>query len=97
GDANSANYAGIADPGVDALIDKVIFAKDRDELLAASAGLDRVLLSHYYVVPTYTLRQERVARWDRFSHPDELPAFSIGFPQTWWYDAAKAEKAGVAQ
>lgn len=97
GDANSANYAGIADPGVDALINKVIFARDRDELLAASAALDRVLLAHYYVVPSYTLRQERIARWDRFSHPDTLPAFSVGFPQVWWYDPAKAEKAGVAR
>jgi len=96
-DANSANYAGIADPGVDALINRVIFAKDRDELLAASAALDRVLLAHYYVVPTYTLRQERVARWDRFSHPETLPDFAIGFPQIWWYDTARAEKTGAAR
>ncbi len=96
-DANSANYAGIADPGVDALIERIVFAKDRDELLAASAALDRVLLANYYVVPSYTLRHERVARWDRFSHPATLPDFAIGFPQTWWYDAAKAEKTGIAQ
>lgn len=96
-DDNSSNYSGIADPGVDALIDKIVFAKDRDELLAAAAALDRVLLFNYFVVPSYTLRNERVARWDRFSHPTELPEFSIGFPQVWWYDTAKAEKTGVAQ
>ena len=96
-DENSSNYAGISDPGVDALIDKIIFAKDRDELLAATAALDRVLLFNYFVVPSYTLRNERVARWDRFSHPDKLPEFSIGFPQVWWYDEAKAQKTGVAQ
>ncbi|MEO7135688.1 MAG: ABC transporter substrate-binding protein, partial [Vicinamibacterales bacterium] len=96
-DENSSNYAGIADPGVDALIEKIIFAKDRDELLAASAALDRVLLFNYFVTPSYTLRNERVARWDRFSHPDKLPEFSIGFPQVWWYDEAKAAKTGVAQ
>jgi microcin C transport system substrate-binding protein len=96
-DENSANYGGIADPGVDALIDKIVFAKDRDELLAATAALDRVLLFNYFVIPSYTLRNERIARWDRFSHPDPLPEFSIGFPQVWWYDEAKAAKTGVAQ
>ena len=96
-DANSSNYAGIADPGVDALINKIVFAKDRDELLAASAALDRVLLFNYYVVPSYALRNERIARWDRFSHPDTLPEFSVGFPQVWWYDEAKAAKTGVAK
>jgi microcin C transport system substrate-binding protein len=96
-DNNSSNYAGIADAGVDALIEKVIFAKDRDELLAASSALDRVLLFNYFVTPSYTLRNERVARWDRFSHPAELPEFAIGFPQVWWYDEAKAAKTGVAQ
>ena len=96
-DENSANYGGIADPGVDALIERIVFAKDRDELLAATAALDRVLLFNYFVIPSYTLRNERVARWDRFSHPDKLPEFSIGFPQVWWYDEAKAAKTGVAQ
>ncbi len=96
-DENSSNYAGIADPGVDALIQKVIFAKDRDELTAATAALDRVLLANYFVIPSYTLRNERIARWDRFSHPDPLPTFSVGFPQVWWYDEAKAAKTGVAQ
>ncbi|MDB5588798.1 MAG: transporter substrate-binding protein [Devosia sp.] len=93
----SQNYAGIADPGVDALIDKVIYATDRDTLEAATKALDRVLLAHHYVVPTYTLRNARIARWDRFSHPDPLPEFGIGFPSTWWYDDAKAAKVGGGQ
>jgi microcin C transport system substrate-binding protein len=90
----SQNYAGIADPGVDALIDKVIFATDRDTLEAATKALDRVLLANHYVVPSYTLRTSRVARWDRFSHAEPLPEFGIGFPTTWWYDDAKAAKVG---
>lgn len=91
-DAGSRNYAGIADPGVDALIDQVIFAKDRDTLEAATKALDRVLLANSYVIPSYTLRKARTARWDRFSHPATLPEFSIGFPNIWWYDTAKAQK-----
>ena len=94
---DSSNYAGIKDKGVDALIDKIIFADDRDTIIAATRALDRVLLAHHFVTPTYTLRRSRIARWDRFSHPDELPEFSIGFPTIWWYDEAKAAKTGAAK
>ena len=96
-DQNSSNYGGIADPGVDALINRIVFAKDREELEAATAALDRVMLFNYFMIPSYTFRAERIARWDRFSHPDRLPEFAIGFPQIWWYDEAKAAKTGVAQ
>ena len=94
---DSRNYAGISDKGVDALIDKVIFADDRETLVAATRALDRVLLANHYVMPTYSLRGSRIARWDRFSHPDVLPEFSIGFPTVWWYDEAKAAKTGAAK
>jgi microcin C transport system substrate-binding protein len=93
---NTRNYAGICDPGVDALIDQVVFAKDRDTLVAATHALDRVLLAHDYIVPSYALRNDRVARWDRFGHPDHLPDYDIGFPTIWWYDKAKAAKTGGA-
>ena len=95
----SQNYLGISDPGIDALIDKIIFADDEATLYAATAALDRVLLAHHYLVPSYSLRNARVARWDRFSHPDKLPEFSVGFPDIWWWDEAKAAKTGgnVAQ
>ena len=84
------NYAGISDPAIDILIDKIIFADDHETLVAATRALDRVLLAKNYIVPTYTLRNARIARWDRFSHPDELPEFSIGFPTVWWWDEEKA-------
>ena len=90
----SQNYAGIADPGVDALIDKVIFADDRETLEAATKALDRVLLANAYIVPTYALLNARVAHWNRFSHPDPLPEFGIGFPSIWWWDEAKAAATG---
>jgi len=95
-DPNTTNYGGIADPAVDKLIDTLVHAPDRDTLLAATKALDRVLLANYFVIPSYTLRNERIARWDRFSHPDTLPDYSIGFPDIWWYDEAKAEKTGKA-
>jgi microcin C transport system substrate-binding protein len=86
----SRNFGGIQNPAVDALIDKIIFAPDREHLEAATKAMDRVLLANHYVVPGWTLRSARVARWDRFSHPETLPEYSEGFPTIWWYDKEKA-------
>ncbi|WP_223385492.1 extracellular solute-binding protein [Oricola cellulosilytica] len=86
----SQNFAGIKDPAVDALIRRVVFAKDRDELIAATKALDRVLMANQYVIPSYTSREARIAYWDRFAHPEPLPEYSIGFPEIWWYEAEKA-------
>jgi microcin C transport system substrate-binding protein len=90
----SQNYAGIADPGIDALIDKVIFADDRATLEAATKALDRTLMAHHFLVPSYALRNSRIARWDRFSHPETLPEYSSGFPTIWWWDEEKAARTG---
>ncbi|ORE92025.1 family 5 extracellular solute-binding protein [Stappia sp. 22II-S9-Z10] len=86
----SQNYAGIKDDGVDALIEKVILAKDREELVAATRALDRVLLAHNYVIPLFYSPNQRTARWNIFSHPETLPPFGSLFPTVWWYDEAKA-------
>ena len=94
---SSRNYAGIKDPGVDALIQRIIFAKDRDELVAATKALDRVMMAQQYVIPSYTITADRIAYWDRFGHPDPYPRFSIGFPTVWWWDAEKAAAIGGAQ
>lgn len=92
----SRNLAGIADPAVDALIDKVIFARDRDELVAATKALDRVLLAHDYVVPQWTSLKQRTARWNRYSHPETMPRYGgAAFPTIWWHDDAKAAKTGA--
>lgn len=90
----SRNAIGIKNPAVDTLIDKVIFAKDRSELVAATRALDRVLLWNFYVVPQFSYPFSRYARWDRFSHA-ELPKYArSGLPSLWWYDADKAAKIG---
>ncbi len=89
----SRNLIGIKNPAVDALIDRVIFAKDRDELVAATRALDRVLLWNFYVVPQWNYPFERTARWDRFNHPDTMPKYGASaFPTIWWWDAEKAAK-----
>ena len=91
----SKNTIGIKNPAVDALIDKVIFAKDRAGLVAATKALDRVLLWNFYVVPQFTYPFSRYARWDRFSHAEPLPKYGrSGLPSLWWYDADKAARIG---
>jgi microcin C transport system substrate-binding protein len=92
----SQNFVGIKNPAVDAMIERVIFAKSRADLVAATKALDRVLLWNYYVVPQWTYPKIRSARWDRFGRPDPLPKYgSSGFPTVWWWDAEKAAKAGT--
>ncbi|RUT28812.1 ABC transporter substrate-binding protein [Arsenicitalea aurantiaca] len=93
-EGDSSNYLGVADPGIDQLINRVIFADDRETLIAATRALDRVLLHNHFVVPTYTAGSARIAYWNRFSHPEELPEYAIGFPSIWWYDDAKAAATG---
>jgi microcin C transport system substrate-binding protein len=94
--AGSRNYVGIRNPAVDALIERVIFAKDRAELVAATKALDRVLLWNHYVVPQFTYDKSRTARWDRFGRPDPLPKYAAaGFPTVWWWDAEKAARTGT--
>ena len=95
-DPGSHNYIGIKNPAVDALVDRVIFAKNREELIAATKALDRVLLWNHYVVPQFNYPFDRTARWDRFGHPDPVAKYSSqgGFPGVWWWDQAKAAKLG---
>ncbi len=93
----TVNLSGIDNPAVDALIELIVAAPDRDELVAATKALDRILMWNYYVTPGWTLRAIRAAFWDRFARPDPLPTFSIGFPTVWWYDDAKADQIGRAR
>jgi microcin C transport system substrate-binding protein len=91
----SRNLIGVKDPAIDKLIDRVIFAKDRNDLVAATHALDRVLLWHRFVVPQWTYGKVRTARWDRYSHPDLLPKYGRGaFLTVWWFDPARATKTG---
>ncbi len=88
--SGSRNFVGIKNPAIDKLIDKIIFAKDRASLVAATRALDRVLLWNHYAVPQWHSPNERIAYWKRFSRPSKMPSRSVGFPTIWWYDEAKA-------
>jgi microcin C transport system substrate-binding protein len=88
----SMNLIGIKDPAIDKLIDRVIFAKDREELVAATQALDRVLLWNDYVVPQWYSPTVRLAYWARYGQPETLPGLTPGFLQVWWYDQKMAER-----
>jgi microcin C transport system substrate-binding protein len=92
----SRNYVGMKNPAVDALTERVIFAKSRGELVAATRALDRVLLWNHYVVPQFTYDKVWAARWDRFGKPDPLPEYGgAAFPAVWWWDAERAAKVAA--
>jgi microcin C transport system substrate-binding protein len=93
----SRNTAGIKNPAVDKLIDKVVFAKSRDEHLAATHALDRVLLWNHYVVPHWHYPYERLAYWDVFGRPATLPSQTAALSQVWWFDAAKQKALAAEQ
>lgn len=88
----SRNYAGIKDPVVDALVDRIIFATDRDDLVAATHALDRVLLWNFYVVPQYYRSTRWLAYWNKFGLPEKQPEYLGADTDSWWIDTEK-EKA----
>lgn len=92
GQEGTRNFAGIRNKAVDFLIDKVIFAKDREELVIATHALDRVLLWNFYVVPQWHYPFDRIAYWNKYRHAAKLPSQEPAFERTWWYDAKAAEE-----
>ncbi|MGM0569179.1 MAG: extracellular solute-binding protein [Pseudomonadota bacterium] len=80
----SRNYAGISDPVVDALVEQVIQAPDREELEHRTRALDRVLLHGHYVVPQWHLSMDRIAYWSFLERPESTPKNGIDI-NNWWY------------
>jgi len=86
------NFGGIANPVVDAMIDKALTAKSRAELVAATRALDRVLRANHYWVPHWYKAEHNLAFWNKFSWPEIKPKYDPGIISTWWYDTEKAAK-----
>jgi microcin C transport system substrate-binding protein len=85
----SRNLMGIKDPVVDALIERLIFATDREDLIAATRALDRVLLWNYYVVPQWHRPVVWMAYWNKFGIPDKQPSYIGADIESWWIDPEK--------
>ena len=85
----SQNIAGICAPAIDALVELVITAPDREDLVHRTRALDRVLLHNHFLIPNWHNRAFWIAFWDRFGRPPRNPRYGLGFPSDWWVDAAK--------
>jgi microcin C transport system substrate-binding protein len=92
----SQNLAGMADPAIDALIDKIIAASSRAELVVACRALDRVMRAGRYWVPHWYRATHLIAFWDVFGRPPRQPRYFRGIPDTWWHDPDRAAKLGRA-
>jgi microcin C transport system substrate-binding protein len=90
----SHNLAGVANPAIDALIERAIGAETRSDLTFACRALDRVFRAGRYWVPQWYRSTHPIAYWDQFSHPEKPPRYAqgVGAPENWWFDAAKAAK-----
>jgi microcin C transport system substrate-binding protein len=95
----SHNLAGVANPAIDALIEKAIGAETRADLTNACRALDRVFRAGRYWVPQWYRNTHPIAYWDLFAHPEKPPKYAqgVGAPENWWYDAAKAAKLEQAK
>jgi microcin C transport system substrate-binding protein len=95
----SYNLAGVANPAIDALIEKIIGANNRQELTIACRAFDRVFRAGRYWVPQWYRNTHPVAYWDQFGHPEKIAKYTqgVGAPENWWYEAAKAAKLEQAK
>ena len=85
----SRNIIGIKNTVIDLLIEKVISAKNRRELIDYTRALDRVLLWNHYVIPQWHISSYRTLYWDIFDKPQIRPKYSLG-TNTWWIDQNKS-------
>ncbi|KFC08987.1 periplasmic substrate-binding component of an ABC superfamily transporter [Trabulsiella guamensis ATCC 49490] len=86
------NAPGVKNPVIDKLIAEIIrWQGNKEKLLPLGRALDRVLTWNYYQLPMWYMAEDRIAYWDKFSHPVMRPVYSLGF-DTWWYDVNKAAK-----
>ncbi|MBE7186182.1 MAG: ABC transporter substrate-binding protein [Methylobacterium mesophilicum] len=79
----SFNYAGVANPAVDAMIDAMTAARTREDFVAAVRAYDRVLISEAYVVPLFYVGDQWLARWNFIRHPDVTPLTGFYLPSFW--------------
>ncbi len=91
-----ANFARLSSPIVDVLIEHLLNARNRSDLVAASRALDRVLYWQFYFIPIRVMEPQRVVFWSKFGKPDHQALYYAGFPDTWWWDSAKASRVKKA-
>lgn len=82
--SGSRNYMGIKNPVIDDLIERIIKAPNREELVALTRALDRVLLSEHYLIPQWHIDYWRIAYWKKLERPENLSDLTPSITDTWW-------------
>jgi microcin C transport system substrate-binding protein len=90
----SRNYAGIREPAVDAALAKLASVATRDDLIAITRAIDRVVRARHYVIPAWYLAAHRTAYWDIFGHPAAKPDYAFQPELTWWFNRDRAAAIG---
>jgi len=93
----SRNTMGIKNPAIDFLIEQIIYAPTREDVVAATRALDRVLLWNHYLVLQWYRSSEWLAYWNKFGRPAKLPSQAAGWLQTWWLDARSGKPTSEAR
>ncbi len=85
GNEGTFNYAGVTSKGVDAMIETMVSARDREQFVDAVRALDRLLISGHYLIPTQHSPAQWIAYWKRFRHPETTSAYGYQL-STWWME-----------
>ena len=95
----SYNLAGVANPAIDALVERAIAAETRQDLNTACRALDRLFRAGRYWIPQWYRTTHPIAYWDQFGHPPKPAKYAqgVGAPDNWWYVADKAAKLEQAK
>ncbi|WP_343580007.1 extracellular solute-binding protein [Acinetobacter sp.] len=94
-EAGNYNYSGIKNPVIDQMIEKIVRAKTREEVVLYTRVLDRLLRAGYYQILTYGKPERWFAYWDIYQQPSVKPKLSVGW-EYWWVDADQAKKQGLS-
>ena len=92
----SRNTIGIADPVIDAMVEQIVLAPSREELVARTRALDRVLLWNHFMIPQWHSRTFRLAWWDKFGRPERNPRYALGL-DGWWVDPERERALAEAR
>ena len=87
------NIIGVKNSVIDEIIDRLISARNREELVVYTKVLDRILLFNYYLIPQFHIGHYRVAYWNKISRPETTSKYDLGF-DFWWFDEKKNENLG---
>ena len=96
----SRNYIGIKNPAIDDLVDQMVKARTRKDLVNTIQALDRILTHQFFVVPHWFIDYDRMVYWNKFSAPQVIPSSSSRFAhflEFWWWDEARFQKLKTAQ